>query len=221
MFSQNLATSPAPGKIAAMPMIAMSDGPRSGPSRAGTIDSLDLRDRGSRAPSAISRWSSAIVVGRVPQRGGLAEHVEAVRLLWRRRPGTSGEPAPLPRSIPLAATRSRPTFRPSSGLADLLGRAPLGEQALALGLEPRDERRGADPDLVPRPGLEQHRLVAADGLLLEPADDRAGGDGLAGEEVGGADQDADLHPARRQRAGQARRPPPPTGRRGCRRRRAG
>ena len=116
-----------------------------------------------------------MVVVAVAERGGLAEHVQPVGLLVRRRPqATSGEAAPPVAVDPLGGHAEPADVEALERIADLVGRAALGDQPSALLVERRDERRGADPHLVPGPRLEQHRLAAADGLVLEAADDRAG-----------------------------------------------
>ncbi len=130
----------------------------------------------------------------VAQGRNLAEHVQAVgRLLGvghgdERRTGR------------LAAVdsfgRDPKTSRVESleRLADLLVWLPQGEQALPLRGESVDERCATDPHLMARPGLQEHRLAASEGLILEPGDDRARGHRLASEEVGSAHQDPDLDP---------------------------
>ena len=77
---------------------------------------------------------------------------------------------------------------------------------------------GAQRVACPGPVSRSTVRRAGQRLLLEPGHDRAGVDGLAGEEVGGADQHADPPHRARPAARRPWRPSPPSGRRGCRRR---
>ena len=90
--------------------------------------------------------------GLAAERGDLAEHVEAVGRLvlvadWLR----AASLRPLLAIDALGRDPQPADVQALEGLADFLGRAPLGQEASSLFLEAGDERRRADADLVARP----------------------------------------------------------------------
>ena len=125
-----------------MPMIAMSDGCGSvSPVRRSRRRAIS-RSRSSVLPAQSSRWSSAIVVVCVAQRGDLAEHVEAVGLPGiRRSTGDERRARALdcgrpPWSRPGAGRRSSPRGPRGSP-------RPIGPRPSAAASPPRTARRTA------------------------------------------------------------------------------
>ena len=101
----------------------------------------------------------------------------------------------------------------------LLDRGAGGLEPRPLGGERVDVRAATQRVAWPGRGLEQDGVRAGHGLGLEGGRDRAGGDRLVGETVGGAHQHADARRPARRAAPPSPRPSPPSARRGCRRRR--
>ena len=89
-------------------------------------------------------------------------------------------------------------------VADVLDAALLAQQPAALLEEGAGERRVDAARGMPGAGFQVERARAAQRLVLEGLHDRAAGDDLAGEQVGGAHQRADLHAALGQRCGHRR-----------------
>ena len=110
--------------------------------------------------------------------------------------------------------------QPLEAVAHLVRRRPGVAQPALLGRELVGEGRRQAAGGVARTALEQHRALAGERLLLEAGRDRAALRRLRREEVGGAEQHADVDPVLGSAARPRRPPSPRTGRRGSRRRTA-
>ena len=135
---------------------------------------------------------------RVPQGRRLAEHIQTfgpLRLGTDRRERRTRPADPIDA---LGGDPQPPDVQALQRLADLGRRAAFVPQGSPSRLERIGKRRGTDPHLVARAGLQQDRRRAGHGLLLIRLDDRARLGRLASEQVGGPDQRADLDAARRQ-----------------------
>ncbi len=108
VLDQNRETLAAPGKTAAMPMMAMSDGrgPRGTRIRGADLGQTALQELGAAGAELVVELGDGRRLG--AQSGDLAEHVEAVgRLVFVARPRPAGSPPP-------GCDRS-PWWRPGAG----------------------------------------------------------------------------------------------------------
>ena len=141
------------------------------------------------------------------ERGELADHVHPLAALAlpvqgvERAPGR--RPPRRPRD-PLGRDPEPAQAEPLQLVADLPRGPATAPQVAPRVLERPDELRRRAPDGVPGAELDQGRPVGPQRHLLEPADDRPGADDLLGEQVGGAEQGADLNTLPHQGFGQRR-----------------
>ena len=129
----------------------------------------------------------------IAQGRDLTEHVKPGALLLGGRDRFEGGRAPFLRSSPLPATRRRPALSASRLVRSSSAPFPWRTSQPRFLFESVDERRGADADLMTRPGFEQNGPCATDRLLLKSGDDRAGSDGFLCEQVSRAQKHADVH----------------------------
>ena len=219
MLAQNASVSGAPGKIAAMPTIAMSAAAAASASRLRAA--LRPRRRAARSPPSLtSRCSSAIVRRRVAQRGDLADHEHALALLRRRRrPSTIASPSrsqalggdAQPAEVELLELRPR---SPAPATPAASSRCFSARERAHVRRCRRSGWRGPARSRAARCARTRPPPAWKPGWIAPHAT------ASCGEQVRGAHQHADRARRARRAARPSPRPSRPSARRGCRRRTA-
>ena len=141
VLDQNRETLAAPGKTAAMPMMAMSDGRELARLRLRARPPADCAPESSVLPAQSSRWSSAIVVVWV-RSAATCPSMKRPWVAWYSSLDRDERGARALAAIDaLGRDPETADVQAFEGLANFLGRSPLGQQPLSF--PPRTGRRTA------------------------------------------------------------------------------